>query len=70
MIQTKTAKIIYSQTPNEYVKEAVKHYTECYSYQESPAICLPPTAIQTKPVINDKDQQTRELVEMVFSITE
>jgi len=29
----------------------------------------PPTAIQTKPVINDKNQQTREWVEMDFSIT-
>ena len=35
----------------------------------SPGFCLPPTAIQTKPVVNDKEQQTRELVEMVFSIT-
>ena len=34
-----------------------------------PGFCLPPTAIQTKPVINDKDQQARELVEIVFSIT-
>jgi hypothetical protein len=35
----------------------------------SPGFCLPPTAIQTKSVINDKDQQTREWVEMDFSIT-
>jgi len=35
----------------------------------SPDFCLPPTAIQIKPVINDKDQQTRKWVEMDFSIT-
>jgi hypothetical protein len=35
----------------------------------SPGFCLPPTAIQTKPVINDKNQQTRHWVEMDFSIT-
>jgi hypothetical protein len=35
----------------------------------SQGFCLPPTAIQTKPVINDKDQQTRQWVEMDFSIT-
>jgi len=69
MIRTKTAKIIYSQTPNEFGEEAVKHYIECDSYQASPDFCLPPTAIQTKPVINDKDQQTRQWVEMDFSIT-
>jgi uncharacterized protein involved in tolerance to divalent cations len=27
------AKMIYSQTPNEFGEEAVKHYKECTSYQ-------------------------------------
>jgi hypothetical protein len=39
------------------------------SQHRSPDFCLPPTAIQTKPVINDKNQQTMEPVEMDFSMT-
>jgi len=46
---------------------ATKNWKPTYSCQApTPS---PPTAIQTKPVINDKDQQTREWVEIDISIT-
>ena len=34
----------------------------------SPGFCLPPTAIETKPVINDRDQQTWQWVKMDWTI--
>jgi hypothetical protein len=33
------------------------------------ALSSPSTVIRTKPVINNNEQQTRERIEMVFSIT-
>jgi len=71
MIRTKTVQRwhIHKHPTSSGKKQSNTTKNAIATKHRSPDFCLPPTAIQTKPVIKDKDQQTREWVEMDFSIT-